>query len=75
MCLLLGDFLRQSLRLGRRERITLADELALAANYLEIERVRFGPRLQVEEDVDERARGCLVPPGEANGVILELVEG
>jgi LytS/YehU family sensor histidine kinase len=62
MCLLLGDFLRQSLRLGGRERISLADELALCANYLEIERVRFGARLQVEEDVEERARACRVPP-------------
>jgi hypothetical protein len=62
MCLLLGDFLRQSLRLGARERIALADELALGANYLEIERVRFGARLQVEEDIAEAARGCRVPP-------------
>ncbi len=62
MCLLLGDFLRQSLRLGARERIALADELALVANYLEIERVRFGARLQVEEDVEEAARACRVPP-------------
>ena len=62
MCLLLGDFLRQSLRMGGRDRIPLADELALCANYLEIERVRFGPRLQVMEDVDERARACRIPP-------------
>jgi two-component system sensor histidine kinase AlgZ len=62
MCLLLGDFLRQSLRLGGRDRIPLADELALVANYLEIERVRFGARLQVEEDVEESARACSVPP-------------
>jgi LytS/YehU family sensor histidine kinase len=62
MCLLLGDFLRQSLRLGGRERIALADELALVANYLEIERVRFGTRLQVEEAIEDAARGCRVPP-------------
>ncbi len=62
MCLLLGDFLRQSLRLGARPRIALADELAIGANYLEIERVRFGSRLQVEEEIAEEARACRIPP-------------
>jgi hypothetical protein len=40
MYLLLGDFLRQS-RASARVRISLADELALGASYLEIERVRW----------------------------------
>jgi hypothetical protein len=61
MCLLLADFLRLTVRLGSHERVRLADELALLANYLEIERVRFGARLQVTEEVEEAARGCLVP--------------
>jgi signal transduction histidine kinase len=62
MCELLADFLRQSLRLGALERIPLADELALLANFLAIERVRFGPRLQVTERIADPARGCLLPP-------------
>ena len=62
MCELLADFLRQSLRLGALERIPLADELALLANFLSIERVRFGPRLQVSERIEDAARGCLLPP-------------
>jgi two-component system, LytTR family, sensor histidine kinase AlgZ len=48
MCLLLADFLRESLALGAEERIPLARELALARKYLEVERVRFGDRLRVE---------------------------
>ena len=47
---------------ARAQRIPLADELALAERYLNIEQVRFGSRLQVERGVDEDAAACLVPP-------------
>lgn len=43
----LADFLRESLTLGAVPRISLARELALTGQYLEIERVRFGDRLRV----------------------------
>jgi sensor histidine kinase YesM len=62
MCLLLADFLRETLRLGSSSRITLADELALADRFLAIEQVRLGQRLQVARDTDPAASGCLVPP-------------
>lgn len=62
MALLLGDFLRDSLRLGRQPRISLAQELRLLEQFLEIERVRFGDRLLVEWHVDEESRACAVPP-------------
>ena len=62
MCLLLGEFLRTTLDVSTRQRIPLADELALAERFLSIEQVRFGPRLQVERRVDEDASACLVPP-------------
>jgi len=61
MCLLLADFLRDSLALGGAERITVGRELALAGRFLEIERVRFGNRLQVEL-ASGGAEACLVPP-------------
>ena len=51
MCVLLGDFLRTSMRLGAQDRVTLAEELALAVRFLDIERVRFGDRLGVESTV------------------------
>ena len=47
MCLLLADFLRETLALGSRERIPLAAELALLRKFLSVEQVRFGDRLQV----------------------------
>jgi two-component sensor histidine kinase len=62
MSQLLGDFLRQSLALGGRERVLFTEELALAERYLAIEQVRFGERLGVETDVEARARTCQVPP-------------
>ena len=42
----LAAFLRESLVLGRTAQIPLRQELALVEQYLEIERVRFGARLQ-----------------------------
>jgi len=60
MCLLLAEFLRESLALGAEERIPLARELALARKYLEVERVRFGERLAVEIQ-STGAEDCLVP--------------
>lgn len=61
MCIRLADFLRSSLSLGDRESIPLREELALARGYLEVERVRFGARLNVEERIDSACQDCLVP--------------
>jgi len=61
MCLLLGEFLRESLALGSEGRITLKRELALIERFLAIERVRFGSRLQVDISAGN-AQDCLVPP-------------
>jgi Histidine kinase len=61
MCLLLAEFLRESLALGGEERITLARELALIDRFLAVERVRFGPRLGAEISAGN-AGTCLVPP-------------
>src|SRR5207249_3027362 len=62
MCLLLGEFLRNTLSLSEQERIPLAEELALADRFLSIEQVRFGSRLQIRRQIDDRAAGCRVPP-------------
>lgn len=83
MCLELGEFLRESLRLGGVVAIPLAEEVRLAERYLGIERVRFGSRLRVERDVDDGAGACAVPalilqPLVENAVrhgIAQLVDG
>jgi sensor histidine kinase YesM len=62
MCMLLADFLRDTLNVSSRDRIPLVEELALADRFLGIEQVRFGDRLQVERRVDATAGQCRVPP-------------
>jgi LytS/YehU family sensor histidine kinase len=62
MCLLLADFLRDTLRLGSKSRISFADEWSLAERFLAIEQVRLGARLNVTRDSDPSAAECRVPP-------------
>ncbi len=62
LCVRLGDFLRRSLTLGSRDAIPLAEELDLALQLLEIEKVRFGARLGHELRADDATRACAVPP-------------
>ena len=62
MCLLLADFLRETLRLGSSSRISFADEWSLAERFLAIEQVRLGSRLNVMRETDARAAECPVPP-------------
>ena len=62
MSIALGEFLRQSLRLGGLAGVPLQQEVDLMAQYLAIEQVRFGDRLQVQVDVEPAAGSTLVPP-------------
>ncbi|NTX66427.1 histidine kinase [Myxococcus sp. CA051A] len=43
----LGDLLRHSLESHARQEVTLREEQAALAPYLDIEQIRFGPRLEV----------------------------
>jgi LytS/YehU family sensor histidine kinase len=62
MCLLLADFMRTSLAVGNKKEIAFGEELKLAESFLEIERVRFGERLNVTVQTDRDCRDCRVPP-------------
>ena len=62
MCLLLADFFRSSVRLGAEDRIRLDDEMAMVRAYLDIERVRYGPRLESRVDLEPACASCRVPP-------------
>src|SRR6267378_3634485 len=62
MCVLLADFLRITLRAGEHAVIPFSEELGLMERFLSIEKVRFGARLKTEEDIEEDARKCLLPP-------------
>jgi two-component system sensor histidine kinase AlgZ len=61
MCVRLSEFLRNTLGLGERENISWREEIELARTYLEVERVRFGARLQVEMDVEDSCTDCRAP--------------
>jgi hypothetical protein len=62
MAIALGEFLRHSLRLGGLRAVPLRQEIDLMAQYLAIEQVRFGDRLQVHIEVTDEAGECHVPP-------------
>ncbi len=61
MCLRLSEFLRSTLNLAEKETISLEQEVALARTYLEVERIRFGDRLRVEQTVGPHCESCAVP--------------
>ena len=42
--------------------VALAEEIALARRYLEIEEIRYGARLKVEWQIDPRVNSARVPP-------------
>jgi len=62
MCVLLGDFLRLTLGLGEKTSVRLSEELDLLQKYMAIEKVRFGARLTMHEEIQEESRACLLPP-------------
>ncbi len=62
MCIRLSDFLRNTLRLGEQSAIPFREELELVRTYLEVEQVRFGSRLRIEQSISENCDSCVVPP-------------
>ncbi len=58
----LSGMLRMSLDSHNTEQVPLREELRLVKLYLEIERVRFGERLQVGEEFDPECLDQKVPP-------------
>lgn len=60
MLLKLSDFLRSSFDVGVDD-IPLDDELSILLDYLEVERVRFGERLQFEMDIQPEAGTVTIP--------------
>ena len=66
----LAEIFRYMLTRAQAEFVPLADELKVAEAYLDIERARFGDDLVVTEEIDDGARGVLLP-----GLVLQpLVE-
>jgi Histidine kinase len=66
----LTGFLRATLPLFDRERLTLGEELVAVRQYLEVMRLRLGERLRFALDIDAAAHTAALPPG----LLLTLVE-
>ncbi|MBK0404130.1 histidine kinase [Adhaeribacter sp. BT258] len=58
----LSEFLRSTLRKDDTQPVLLAEELQTLELYLEIEKMRFGHRLQTEILADETSRTMKLPP-------------
>jgi len=58
----LSELLRYVVEASRQDRVPLAWELEFATSYLELQQLRFGPRLQFAIDAAPITRGCDVPP-------------
>lgn len=61
MCLRLSDFLRSTLNLAKEEIIPVEREIGLARTYLEVEQIRFGARLHVQQSIAPACSVCAVP--------------
>lgn len=61
MVLSLSTFLRTTLSLDPMHDVSLADELALQHDYLEIERERFSDRMHLRIDTPDNVLGARVP--------------
>jgi hypothetical protein len=62
MTLKLAGFFRRTLGLEAHRKVSLDEELALVAEFVAIEQVRFGPRLGFASGIAPEAAPCLLPP-------------
>ncbi len=58
----LAGFFRTTVRTGSRELVQLRDDIELIEQYLAIESIRFGERLETRISIDPSTVDCLVPP-------------
>lgn len=70
MIIKLSEFLRYALKYNQKEKIRLQEELYNSHLYLEIEKIRFGEKLQVENRIPEEHGKCLIP----NMILQPLIE-
>lgn len=70
MIIKLSEFLRYALKYNQQEKIRLQEELYNTRLYLEIEKIRFGEKLQVENLIPKEYGKCLLP----NMILQPLIE-
>jgi len=70
MIIKLSEFLRYALKYNQKEKICLHEELYNTNLYLEIEKIRFGEKLRIENRIPEEFGTCLIP----NMILQPLIE-
>ncbi len=58
----LSNLLRSSIHLSKNRLITLEKELELVTTYLDLEKIRFEDRIQIEFNISNESKQCKVPP-------------
>lgn len=61
MLIRLSDLLRHTLESMKTPEVTLSEEVSFLTRYLEIEKTRFGPRLEVETRISGDVMNAMVP--------------
>ena len=58
----LSNLLRQSLLVGKENMVTVEQELDIVRNYLDLEKIRFEERLNVQWEIDDSLLSKEIPP-------------
>ncbi len=61
MIVKLSDLLRKTLEQSDADMITLQEELQFVSEYLDLEKMRFGARLNVKFSIDQNTQKLLIP--------------
>lgn len=70
----LSEFLRHSLMSNDKNQNTLSDELEAVENYLAIEKIRFEEALEVELNVDDKAKQIMLPSFLLNPLVENAIK-
>jgi sensor histidine kinase YesM len=60
--LLLSDLMRYTLNYEKRDVVPLADEIEVVEKYIDLEKIRFGKKLNVEWGIAENTLSIKIPP-------------
>jgi two-component system LytT family sensor kinase len=58
----LANILRNSLLMNKSKEITIADEISLVKDYLDLEKIRYEERLSFDLNIDPKTEHLMVPP-------------
>ncbi|MFZ6861485.1 sensor histidine kinase [Undibacterium sp. Ji67W] len=61
MTIALADFFRKTLTLSEQEKVNLEQELSLCEDFLAVEKIRFGKKLQINIEADDSTKDALIP--------------